>query len=441
VIVELLVCRSPEKTIELVFTRIASPIIKSSSAHQSLTYAVMRWFRAEHNTDDGSGPIATLTSNRLRVGISLLYYSQRLTGAGTYVRGLTHALVSRNRHDYVLFLPEDAADYWHVQLRGLAFDTCVIRIPSRSRLRRDAIEHLWLGAKARRAHLDAVFFPHTVAPWWRAPFSIPTVYDLAMFSQDSGIGVAKRLYHRALTRLAQTRSAGIVTISDFCRKEIAERHWGPKDRIFVAPPGIDADLLRQPRRLPQRLDLSGRYILSVAAAYPYKRLELILDVYESLADLEPDLQMVFGGLTAGRADILGRIKRRAVSRGQRGRVRFLPEVSRDELAALYSNASAYISASIFEGFGIPVAEAMASGCPVAASPAEAVVETTAGHAWLAVDHTAEALRAQVIEALEARASNPAKLELAQAHIGKTYTWERSASAIESAITKLAANSR
>jgi glycosyltransferase involved in cell wall biosynthesis len=180
------------------------------------------------------------------------------------------------------------------------------------------------------------------------------------------------------------------------------------------------------------LDLPARYLLSVAGAYPHKRLEVLLEAFGILSREDPDLHLVMAGTHVGTVGAIERLRASAMASPAAGRIVFLPPVAREALPAVFARAAALVSSSHFEGFGIPVLEAMAVGCPVAASPAEAVVELLDDYGWVARDFTLEALVAAIRGALTARSSAWEVIAQAQVRARTVYTWDSAAEALEEA---------
>jgi alpha-1,3-rhamnosyl/mannosyltransferase len=372
--------------------------------------------------------LARRSSSSRRVGISLLGWAPlRTGGAGTYAVGITQALVQRGAHDYVLFVPPAYRSFWAAQVpSGATLVTCGPH--PNNRVLRVLFEQLRLPVYAGRYDVGTIFFPLAVAPRWREPRAVVAVLDVLLLSRATDFPWHKRLYLRWVYGRVAHRADHVVTISQFCKRDIAARLGVPLERITVAPPGVDAVFLEPP--VMPRLDVPSRYLLSVAGAYPHKRLDVLLDAFAIIARDEPDLHLVLAGTHTGRPDAVAELRARAAAAETAGRIVFLPPLEREQLPALFAHAAALVTASAFEGFGIPVLEAMAIGCPVAASPAEAVVELLGGTGWVAEDFTATALVAATREALRARGVASERLGRARERARTRYTWDVAARALE-----------
>jgi glycosyltransferase involved in cell wall biosynthesis len=367
-----------------------------------------------------------------KLGISLLAYApDRLAGAGTYTLGLTKALTDRAPRHYTVFVPRQYSDLWTAGLSPLV-RVVVCGPDPRHRILRVFFEQFVLGRLARRYHIDAVIFPHLFAPRWQTPRAIVTIYDLLLLSGITDFQWYKRLYHRWAYREAAHRADVLLTISEFCRSDIVAKLGVAPGRICVAPPGLDAEFTTD------RLD-SGRspapspYVLCIAGSYPHKRLPTVVQAFARVQDELPDLRLVIAGTYAGERGSVPELKEVAEREGIASKLRVLPRLPRPQMRALIENAEALVSASTFEGFGIPILEAMAVGCPVAASPAEGVKEVLGGCGWLAADLGAEALAVALGIALGARRSATDVLRRAKERARATYTWGAAAGAVEGVV--------
>jgi glycosyltransferase involved in cell wall biosynthesis len=369
---------------------------------------------------------------RRRVGISLLAFSPHtLAGQGTYTIGVTRALVSRQVHDYIVLLPLQHEGLWRELLPGGSSLVMCGPDPD-ERLRRVVFEHRHLPTISRRYGIDTLFFPHMLAPTWRLPRTVVTVYDLLLLSERTDFPWYKRLYHRWSYGRLTSRVSHIVTISEFCRRDIVARLGMPPERVSVVYPGLDPEFTDASLQgYGPHDDAPEPYLLSVAGAYPHKRLGILLKAFSTIAAERPNLHLVLAGTHTGRPEAISRLRAQANATGVASRIRFLPRLPREEVARLFVRAAAFVSSSEFEGFGIPIIEAMAVGCPVAASPAEAVLEASQGAMWVARDFSAEALTEALLHALSARHSSESSLRDAARRVRTKYSWDAAASVLES----------
>jgi glycosyltransferase involved in cell wall biosynthesis len=180
-------------------------------------------------------------------------------------------------------------------------------------------------------------------------------------------------------------SAAIIAVSASTRDDICRFYPIPREKIRVIPLGYDRELFR-PRQAPGVLGRYGLqgipYLLSVGSDMPRKNLLRLARSFAIMRDRSHHL--VLAGLHATEAK--KRILAEAAAAGAQDRIRFLDYVRDEDLPVLYSGATLFCYPSLYEGFGLPVLEAMACGTPVVASNTTSLPEV-AGQAAILVDPT------------------------------------------------------
>ncbi len=241
---------------------------------------------------------------------------------------------------------------------------------------------------ALRTRVDALHVPHYVLPWLLPRRMVVTIHDIihVLFPEfmPSSLGFA---YARLSIRAAVRRARRIVTVSQTTADDLTRLFGAPAERLRVIPLGVQAEFSARPEKrvdeaLLATLGVAPPYLLHVGNHKPHKNAEGLLKAYQLLANdrrgAVPPLLMV-GGFP-----IDGELARRVQAMGLAGKVRCLGHVERAELAALVRGAAAFVYPTLYEGFGLPVLEAMACGVPVVAGDIQAIQEV-AGDAVLRVN--------------------------------------------------------
>ena len=247
---------------------------------------------------------------------------------------------------------------------------------------------------------------------------------------------------RSLKNLALRKSVRwadhVITLSHAMVPELTEHYGIGSERIFVVPPGVDARWFERESAariasFQARHGLKPGYLLFVGTLQPRKNIERIVAAFERMpAQTTTGRQLVIAGREGRRAGRIVAMMRAAVADG---RVRWLDYVEGDDMRALYQGAGAFVFPSLYEGFGLPVLEAFASGIPVVTSTTTSLPETAGGAALLVdptdVDALAGAMASIIDDSALANRLRTAGLERARA-----FTWARCAAETNAVLRNL-----
>lgn len=343
-------------------------------------------------------------------------------GTGTYVRGVLGALQARDDVEVV----ETTFDASSSATLDLA------RKSPPSRLR-NGLNHLayYLRALPRRATAlgcEVIFCPSALVPVRsRIPY-VMTVYDLTALRYASTQDWLSRTYLTGMLRWGVPRAAAICTISRAVGSEVVERFRIPPERIVVTYPGPNPELLGAepvPVPIPDR-----PFVLMVGTVEPRKNHLTVLAALSEHLRHRPssDLVLVAAGSAGWR---YGPVLRAIDELGLTGRVVRLGAVEPGALKWLYQHAQALAFPSLYEGFGLPVLEALYLQCPVIAARIPSVAEITGDTATL-LEPSNVAAWAAALDALVDGHRDPAALAAGLQRAGR-FTWEACAASAVQAI--------
>ncbi len=293
------------------------------------------------------------------IGISLLTLVPRLSGGSeTYARELCRALARVGALQYRVFVPAIAPDAsdglpWSVVGGYRASRAMPGRIAAMSLA---ALRPGPLRRELELDRLDAIHFPLSVMlpPVAELP-AATTVLDLQHEQHPEFFGRAELTYRKLVYGRTIRRSQIVVTISEHAREALLARYGLAQDRVRAIHLGVDHDVFTPGDNVSR-----GRFLLYPARPWPHKNHARLFEAFARLRGERPELRLVL----TGEGDF-GALPDNVEARGR---------VSRDELVDLYRRASALVFPSLYEGFGMPVLEAMACGCPVACSNATSLPE-------------------------------------------------------------------
>lgn len=363
----------------------------------------------------------------MRIGINLLpWLPGRRGGLETYDRSLLRALLELDTDDtFVLFLSREAVGAMGLQSSRLEEWGCPIY--SRYRPLRALWEQTRFAAWVARSGVEVLFCPHSLLPT-RCPVPmVQVVHDLQVFDLPENFSALKRAYlYRRLPDSAR-RAAGIIAISEFTRQSVIRNLRAPADKISVILEAASPDFAPQSEAgvaaMRARCELRQPYLLCLSTSHKHKHLERLVRAFDALKDTWPGPeQLVMAGLPGtGEAEF-----RAALAQARhREDLLHLGRLSYEELPPLYAGALGLVFPSCYEGFGLPVVEAMACGCPVACSEAGSLPEAAGGAALLFDCHSDQAVTAAMRRLLEEPALR-ADLRARGLERVKSLTWAETA---------------
>jgi glycosyltransferase involved in cell wall biosynthesis len=348
---------------------------------------------------------------RIAFDVSPLSHVPR-TGIPNYILGSLRGLdaVAGDEHEIVPFAPVSLPGRRNLEaaLDGLDLRRRVVWLPfaqvwrtAWSRVGRPAVER-FLGP------FDVLHFWDWMYPPQRAGVRATTIHDFVPIRHPEWTTARTRSMHAAKYRNAARTCDVIFVNSSFTGSEVVELLQVPEERVKLASPGVSPDF----RPEGERSDLGRPYVLAVATLEPRKNLETLLAAHRLL---DSDLLLAVAGAPGWGPEI----------ELQRDGVRGLGYVTDEELARLYRGAEAFVFPSRFEGFGIPVVEAMASGTPAVVSSHPSLDDASGDAAVRVEPDVPEAIAAGIEEARARRAELvPRGLEHA-----RRFTWEATGRAL------------
>jgi glycosyltransferase involved in cell wall biosynthesis len=344
------------------------------------------------------------------IGISLLTLVPGLSGGSeTYARELCRALDRVGELRYRVYVPTIAAD----AADGLPSSVVASYRASRQmpgRIAAMSLAALHPGRVRHELELDqlhAIHFPLSVMlPRVDRPPAVTSVLDLLHEEHPEFFGRGERAYRKVVYGWAIRRSRIVITISEHARSTLIERYGLPPDRVRAIPLAVDHERFTPPSDDMPR----SEFILYPARPWGHKNHARLYAAFARLRASRPNLRLVL----TGEGDF-GSFPEGVEARGH---------VTGDDLVALYRSAAALVFPSLYEGFGMPVLEAMACGCPVACSSSTSLPEVAGDAARLFDPRDVDDIAAAVDDVL----TDPDPWIVRGLERAKLFTWDACARA-------------
>ncbi|MEM4733467.1 MAG: glycosyltransferase family 1 protein [Candidatus Bathyarchaeia archaeon] len=360
----------------------------------------------------------------MRIAIDTTAMPVQRVGAGNYIFNLTCKVVENiGRNECVIFTNIRAMrDFTSLRSRAT-----FVSLTGNSRLQRILWEQFRLPALVRWNQIDLLHSPHYTAPLALDCKLVVTFHDMTFFIYPQMHKTYKNIFFRTMMQLSSRRADMIIAVSESTRQDILRILKLAPSRVTVVPLGVSPnyrpilqtqmiDIIRNKYRLPQRI------ILYVGVLEPRKNLSTLVRAFKRLVNCGLPHSLVIVGQKGWMYEELFR----SVARLElQERVIFTGYVPEEELPMFYNAADVFVYPSVYEGFGLPVLEAMACGIPVVTSNVSSMPEIV-GDTGILVNPFDEQALANAIERVVTDPVLSSELKHKSLVRASRFTWEQTA---------------
>ena len=364
----------------------------------------------------------------LRIGVNALYLIPGgVGGTEIYLRGLLNAFAQiDSRNQYFIFTNRETEP--ELVPGQPNFHMLPQRVRASFRPARILWEQIVLPVSVTRLRLDALLNTGFTAPVYCPCAAVTVFHDLQHKRHPEHFRWFDLPFWRVLLHASAHLATLLLADSDVTRADLLRYYRIPPGKVRVARLGVDPVFFGL-RRAP------GKFLLTVSTLHPHKGLDSLLKAFAEFRRLRPEFRLVIAGLRGFHAEALERLRN---DLGLGDAIQFTGWIPRDELYGLYAGAWAFLYPSTFEGFGLPVLEALAAGIPTGCSNIEPLAGI-AGEAALQFDpRDTAAIRDAMIRLVSDEALR-ARLATAGPRRAALFSWTTTARATLDAIVEACGN--
>ena len=360
----------------------------------------------------------------MRVVVDLTPLKDHLTGVERYAMCIARSMIRQfPEDDYLLIFKDEIHSAFSEELKNSHVKALVL--PGCGKLK---FIQWRLFRAVRRIDADAFLFLSFTGPvLFRRKGIVNAIHDLTCWDCPETIPRKMVAYYRIAYHAAVKCSSHLITVSEFSRMRIASKYRLDPAKIMVIYDGLAeqfSEISREPSEtVRERYHLPSPYLLSLSTIEPRKNLQLLLTVYSQMLDegeALPDL--VLAGRSGWKTEgILSH-----VSSGIRNRIHFTGYIEDGDLPALYREAELFLFPSKYEGFGLPVIEAMSQGTLVLSSDAASLPEVAGDAGILFRSGDAEDLKQKIRDALRMSGEEKNRRIRSGLNVSHRFSWDREA---------------
>jgi len=368
----------------------------------------------------------------MKIGVNTLFLIPgEVGGTETYLREALLAMAkSFPDIEWVLFTNRENDGYlrrYFEEFPRFAFYPLPLRAVNRyARIIREQVD---LPFRVAASRSDLLWSPGYTAPFFAPCPQAVTIHDMQYKRHPEDLSFLARLAADNLVRTAAARCGRIIAVSDFSKREIVRFTKADPDKIDVVYEAADPAFSRPVsedtgrQRLKGLLPSAKPYILCIANTYPHKNVHTLITAFGRILAQIPHQLVLVGKPRLGEPEV-----QRALSMvPDPARIRRLSQVDREDLIILYQGAALFVFPSLYEGFGLPVLEAMMSGVPVLTTRCGAIPEV-GGDKVRYFDPSSSSDLAETIVDMVSREDDDRKGHIHEAQKrARRFSWEQTAS--------------
>jgi glycosyltransferase involved in cell wall biosynthesis len=301
--------------------------------------------------------MVAMSRTRSLVGVNLLYVRPGYMGGTVrYAQELVKHMAQQERFEWRLYLQKEACSVLEPALAALPRTEFSVRGGLAGRV---FTEHAILPYVAQADGIDLLFSPGFVSPLWGRFRKVVTIPDMYYKRFPQFVRPWQRRYWQMAIPASLRAADRVVTISESSGADICAAFPAAQSKVRRIYPGADS--------LAPNAEKSGGksdspFCLLVGNITPNKNIDTVVAAFAILREQQPSLRLIIAG-----SDLFGLMRDALCQQTGKPLIELHEDVSDDALTLLYAQAECLIQASYYEGFGLPVAEAMINGCPVIVS--------------------------------------------------------------------------
>lgn len=306
---------------------------------------------------------------------------------------------------------------------------CRLNFRADNRFNRIIREQTELPFRARRAEIDVLWSPGCTAPALVHCPQVLTIYDMQFKTHPEDLTPTARQVTELLLKIGKHRCQKFLTLSEFAKQELIKYLNIPDTRIVVTPGAVNPKFAAKARDdytdnvlmkiLPDR---DTPYILSVANSYPHKNLHTLVEAFSLVTDQIPHQLVIVGKPRRGEGQLQSALKKLKDGEG----IIRVSGLTVDELNVVYQKARLFVFPSLYEGFGLPVLEALSSGLPVLTNRLASLPEVGGEYAQYVDEPTAGEFARKILETIAWDPAYRVKMTEGARNWARSFSWKTTA---------------